>query len=73
METEHDDTTKELEWTGPYKDQRAVLPDGRTLRVWWADPRWKSSIGEKKAAKRGVDYTSKDAARAAVLKEAGIP
>lgn len=63
----------DIKWTGPYRDQRAVLLDGRTLRVWFADPQWKCSIGEKKACPRGVSYGMREYARDAVLKEAGVP
>lgn len=59
-------------WTGPYRDQRAELPDGRIARVWFADPEWKCSIGERKACPRGVSYGTRDYAREAVLKEAGV-
>lgn len=59
-------------WAGPYRDKRAVLPDGRILRVWFANHEWKCSIGEKKAAPRGVSYAFSWEAQAAVLKEAGV-
>jgi len=61
-----------IEWTGKLRDTKATLPDGRVLRVWWSDPRWKASIDGKPIYKRGEDAPSKEMAKKAVLTAAGV-